>query len=108
MVGAIGAIERWINRGVYDMHVRLAPSDLAAAHGNAGLAVSSTRYFLSTNFGVLNTNGLDAGAWATRAKLALCVNLGRVSKAIWAIEEHLRPLKATRMFAPYVVVTARR
>lgn len=108
MVGAIGAIERWINRGVYDMHVRLAPSDLAAAHGNAGLAVTSSRYFLSTNFGVLNTNGLDAGAWATRAKLALCVNLGRVSKAIWAIEEHLRPLKATRMFAPYVVVTARR
>jgi len=108
MVGAIGLIERCINRRVYDLHVRLTPRDLAKAHADAGLTVHAAHYFLSTNFGVLNTNGLDERSRMTRAKLALCVNLGRVSKGIWTIEELVRPLKPTRIFAPYLVVTARR
>jgi 2-polyprenyl-3-methyl-5-hydroxy-6-metoxy-1,4-benzoquinol methylase len=108
MIGAVGAIERCINRPVYDLHVGLAPQDLAAAHASAGMTVTGAGYFLSTNFGVLNTNGLDPEARATRAKRALCVNLGRVSKAVWALEARSRPLRATRLFAPYVVVTARR
>lgn len=108
MVGATGAIERWINRPVYDMHMRLTPGDLARAHAAAGMTVTAAHYFLSTNFGVLNTNGLEPQAPATRAKLALCVNLGRLSKAIWSVEERVGPLRATRIFAPYVLVTARR
>jgi 2-polyprenyl-3-methyl-5-hydroxy-6-metoxy-1,4-benzoquinol methylase len=108
MVGAIGTIEHWINHPVYDLHVRLTPRALACAHTSAGMTVTAAHYFLSTNFGVLNVNGLDPEACATRAKRALCVNLGRVSKGVWALEERLRPLKATRTFAPYVVVTARR
>lgn len=108
MIGATGVIERWINRPVYDMHVRLTPRDLATAHAVAGMTVAAAQYFLSTNFGVLNTNGLDPEALSTRAKLALCVNLGRLSKAVWSVEERVRPLKATRLFAPYVFVTARR
>lgn len=96
-----------INRPVYDIHVPLGPAELAAAHAEAGLTVTSARYFLSTNFGVLNTNGLDPRVLATRAKLAFCVNLGRMSKAVWIFEERVRPLRATRTFAPYVVVTAR-
>jgi len=108
MVGAIGTIERWINRPVYDLHVPLAPRELAGAHADAGMTVTAAQYFLSTHFGVLNTNGLDPQARATRAKLSLCVNLGRLSKAVWSVEARVRPLKATRMFAPYVVVTAHR
>jgi len=79
-----------------------------------GFSLHSTRKTLEgkqhpdRDFGVLNTNGLDPPARATRAKFALCVNLGRVLKAIWVLEERVRPVKPTRMFAQYVVVIARR
>jgi SAM-dependent methyltransferase len=105
MTGLIGLIEKAINPDVYGIHVRLGPRALAAAHEAAGLAVRRSEFLLSTNFGVLNVSDLEAGTY-TRVKAALCANLSRLSKLVWAIEERLKPLPATRAFAPYVVCVA--
>jgi cyclopropane fatty-acyl-phospholipid synthase-like methyltransferase len=105
MTGAIGAIERLINPAVYDLHVPLSPKMLVDAHEAAGLAVSDARFFLSTNFGVLNVNGLDA-TLATRVKAAVCANLSRLSKAVWRLEDRRGPLRATRLLSPYVICVA--
>lgn len=106
MTGAIGLIERVINPAVHAIHVPLSARTLAEAHEAAGLAVIDARFFLSTNFGVLNVNGLERGTRATRSKAALCAHLSRLSKAIWAIEQRTRPLPGTRFLSPYVVCVA--
>ncbi len=105
MVGVIGRIEEAINPDVYGIHVQLGPRALAAAHEAAGFSVRRSEFFLSTNFGVLNVSDLEAGT-TTRLKAALCANLSRLSKLVWAIEERWRPLPARRAFAPYVVCVA--
>jgi hypothetical protein len=108
MLGVVGAIERLINPAVYSMHVRLSPRALAAAHEQVGLAQVQARYFMSTNFGVANVNGLDEHARSTRAKAALLRNLSRLSKIVWAFEDGVRLLPPTQLLSPYVVCVARR
>jgi hypothetical protein len=42
---------------VYDVHVPLSASDLAAAHVSAGLEVIKCEYFLDVNWNVVNLEG---------------------------------------------------
>jgi len=107
MSGANGLLERLVNRRVYDMHVRLDPCRLAQLHASAGLEVVYSSYFMSTNFAVLNLNGLPEDALATRFKAAFLRGLIVVSKGIWVIEM-ARSLPARKLFSPYVVCLARK
>jgi 2-polyprenyl-3-methyl-5-hydroxy-6-metoxy-1,4-benzoquinol methylase len=109
MVGAVGLLQKWLSRSVYERHVPLDVAALRRAHELNGLCVDSCRYFLSTAFSVANVHDLDASLWSTKAKTFLRANLGRVSKAVWALEMagHLE-LPAIRLLAPYLVCVARK
>jgi len=100
LTGLIGFVEKRINRKVYDLHVPLGVKELADAH--AGLHVGWADYFLATNFGVLNLNGVDNAPGRER----LIRGLSRLSKLVWAVERRTRPLPATRAFSPYVACVA--
>ena len=77
MTGLVGVLQRRMNPAVFGIHVALRPEDLLAAHTAAGLEQVTCRHFLSTNFGVVNLNGLEQGSHATRAKGTLRTGLTR-------------------------------
>jgi 2-polyprenyl-3-methyl-5-hydroxy-6-metoxy-1,4-benzoquinol methylase len=105
--GANGLVQRLVNPRVLDMHVPLTPGDLQQAQRSAGLTEVHAGYLIPSNFGVLNLNGLDMRARSTRAKAVLVRNLSRVSRAVWKVDR-IRRLPATRVFAGYIVATARK
>lgn len=106
MRGLGGFVQHMANREVFDIHIALSPQELQAAHEHAGFHVRSSEHFLSTNFGVLNLNGLRLSAPSTRMKAWAFTQLVRVSKAIWALEARAGPLPTTRLFSPYIVCVA--
>ncbi len=102
MRGMTGLAQKLLNRGVYDIHVPLGPSDLRSAHEAAGLHVLESEYFLSSNFGVVNLgemNRSSLGWWVKKIILAL---LARVSMGSWLIERMFGEFRARQVFSPYV------
>ena len=90
--GSIGTVERLLNGRVYRAHVPLTTDELRMTHEDAGLTVTFCRYFLSTNFGVLNLSGLASGPGLS-LKAAFVRNLVRFSKIAWEIEVRAPRLK---------------
>ena len=105
LCGAIGLVQRLVNPRVYDLHVALTPGALASAHARAGLDHVRCGYFLTTNFGVNNVNGLDPAKPSTRAKSVLLRGLVALSQTVWLVERHAA-LPATKALSPYVVCVA--
>lgn len=102
MRGTTGFVQKILNRGIYDIHVPLTPSQVRIAHEAAGLRVMESAYFLSNNYGVVNLgdpNRKSLGWWTKKIVLAL---LARVSMAVWLIERKLGKLPATQALSPYV------
>jgi len=102
MHGLTGLAQKLLNRGIYDIHVPLGPSDVRSAHEAAGLNVLESEYFLSTNFGVVNLGEKcrsSLGWWAKKIILAILV---RVSMATWLIERNFGKFRARQVFSPYV------
>lgn len=102
MRGTTGFVQKILNRGIYDIHVPLTPSQVRSAHEAAGLSGIEADYFLSNNYGVVNIgdpNRRSPGWWAKKIVLAL---LARVSMVVWLIESKLGKLPATHAFSPYV------
>jgi hypothetical protein len=107
MTGSVGLVQRVVNPAVFAIHVPLTATALAEAHHNAGLQVESSGYLISTNFGVINLHGLPDSP-RTRRIAAVLLQLTRLSKLAWMIEDRWRPLPATRTLAPYAACCARR
>lgn len=107
MIGAAGALQRLLNPAVFEIHRPMGPRGLAAAHDRAGLAVESSGYLLSNNFGVVNLQGLPEGGRRRRLEFLL-LQLTRLTKLVWLIEDRLGALPATRALAGFVAVTATR
>jgi SAM-dependent methyltransferase len=105
--GSIGRLTRLFNPAVFAIHVPLTAAALAVAHRTAGLQVESSEYLLSTNFGVVNLHGLPESP-RTRRLAAVLLQLTRVSKLVWMIEDRFGSLPASRAFAPYAACVARR
>jgi SAM-dependent methyltransferase len=105
MVGTVGALQRALDRKVFDIHVPLDAEALLTAHKMAGLSTLSSVYFLSTNFYVVNiANRRRTAVYPlVRAVYALC---GRMSMMVWWLERHLGELRRTRAFSPYVICVA--
>lgn len=102
MRGTTGFVQMVLNRGIYDIHVPLTPSEVRIAHEAAGLDVMECDYFLSNNYGVVNLgdpNRRSPGWWARKIVLAI---LARVSMAVWLVESKLGRLPASLAFSPYV------
>src|SRR5262249_30654761 len=85
MVGAIGFVQKLVNRPVFDIHVPLSHEDLMAAHAAAGLNIRASGYFLPTHFGVNNLSGLPRSAGWFLKKMILSGLIG-VSVSVWALE----------------------
>jgi 2-polyprenyl-3-methyl-5-hydroxy-6-metoxy-1,4-benzoquinol methylase len=107
MTGSVGLVQRVVNPAVFAIHLPLTATALAQAHRNAGLQVESSGYLLSTNFGVINLHGLPDSP-RTRRIAAVVLQLTRLSKLAWMIEDRWRALPGTRAFAPYAACCARR
>jgi cyclopropane fatty-acyl-phospholipid synthase-like methyltransferase len=106
MTWLVGALQKLLDRSVYDVHVPLSASVLKRAHEQCGLQVQCCGYFLSTGFGVLNVDKLPLTNISSRLKQALASNLSRISKGIALIEDHSVRLPATRVLSPYIVCVA--
>lgn len=106
--GAVGWLQRTINRPVFDLHVVLDREALAAAHRDAGLAVEHCDYLVSTHFAVTNLNGVPTGTPGFWARRFLRTAFIGASAAVWLWEERVRPVRPGRALSPYVVCVARR
>ena len=108
MRGTIGFVQKILNRGIYDIHVPLTPSQVQSAHEAAGLCAIEADYFLSSNYGVVNLgdpNRRNPGWWAKKIALAI---LARMSMAVWLTERMLGKLPVSQAFSPYVNCIAMR
>lgn len=108
MVGAIGTLQRRLNRPVYDVHQPLDPEALRAAHLGAGLEVARCDYFLSTNFGVVSLRDAPGGRIRRGVKKLVAAGLGRLSMLRWVAEEYGLPVRVGRRWSPYINCVARR
>jgi hypothetical protein len=73
MRGMLGWLQKRIDRQIFDGHVALDPTQLAAAHRDAGLIECEGFYYLVLNLGVLNS---------ARASVALLLTRSGSSKSI--------------------------
>jgi 2-polyprenyl-3-methyl-5-hydroxy-6-metoxy-1,4-benzoquinol methylase len=102
-IGWMGAVQRRLDRRVFDMHVLLDEPALRAAHVMAGLDVIDRGYFLSTNFGVLNHSTFAPGSTAARVRAAVRAAFVGVSACAWLVEHTVGlDLPATRALSPYI------
>jgi SAM-dependent methyltransferase len=102
-IGYMGAVQRRLDRQLFDMHVPLDEPALRAAHVKAGLDVIDSGYFMSTNFGVLNHSTFAPGSTAARIRAAVRAAFVGVSACAWLVEHTLElDLPATRALSPYI------
>ncbi len=108
-VGAMGAVQKRLDRAFFDMHVPLDEPALRAAHERAGLAVLDSRYFMATNFGVLNHSTFATGSTAARVRAAIRQGFVAASAGVWLGEAMLgRDWPTSRALSPYAVCVAER
>jgi 2-polyprenyl-3-methyl-5-hydroxy-6-metoxy-1,4-benzoquinol methylase len=108
LAGAIGLVQRLVNRPVYDMHVPIDRDQLAAAHRAAGLDVVRSEYVLPANFGVNNLNDVRSGTPSWLLKRGVLAVLVRVSMATWWLERRGIRIPRSRLFSPYAFCLATR
>ena len=100
--GAMGLVQRALDRATYDIHVPLSAVNVRQAHENAGLHVIECDYFLSTNFGVLNVNAIRPYSMEWLIKRLITNALTGVSVVAWWIERLVGNLPTGQTFSPYV------
>ena len=98
LTGLTGFLQKHLNRALYEKHVPLGAGELAAAHRAADLSVLASGYLISSNFGILNLEGLSVRSPTWLAKRVLLAALGRLSVLGWMAERHLPVI---RVFAAY-------
>ncbi len=102
MTGLVGLFQKKLNRPIYDKHVPLDINMLRKAHHMTGLTSLACDYFLSTNFGVINMDGLDSNQIA-RIKKLFSRSLSFVSMAVWQIEGVIGSLPSSKWLSPYII-----
>lgn len=102
MVGWIGAIEKMVNRPVYDIHQPIDSNILKESHQQAGLEVLRCDYFMSTNFGVCNLIGIPVNTFSWFLKKILLGLLTRISRLVWFFEDKLGAFCLSRAASPYI------
>lgn len=106
MSGLAGALQKILNKPVFDKHVALDLPSLREAHEAAGLRVLDCRYFLSIEPGVCNLNGIPEDSMEWKLKHAILGLLTGLSGVVWLTEEHGLRIKPNRLTSPYVVCAA--
>lgn len=103
MRGAVGWLQRWADRGVYDIHVPLDAAAFADAHRGARLKVLSCDYVMPFNLTVVAIkDGRSPASAATLRRL-----FAWASKGMWILERSgIRLLPPNGVTSPYIVCTA--
>ncbi len=105
MVGWLGALQKQLNRSIYEQHVPLSPALLADAHADAGLEVFESRYVSTADFYVGIEGGTEVAPLAARVAFKTMRSL---SKVLWLAENLSCPVPSTARLSPYVGCVARR
>jgi hypothetical protein len=63
---------------------------------------------MSTNFGIVNLNGLPRNSVSYLSKRVLLSLLTRFSHAVWIAEDLVRPVPPNRFSSPYITCIARK
>jgi hypothetical protein len=108
MVGLIGLAQKCLNRPVFDIHVQVDKEALKGAHERSGLNVIECNYFLVTNFGICNLNGVPSKSVSWFFKKAVLVLLTRLSMMLWFVEERIGLFKPGRLTATYINCLSRK
>ena len=108
MVGMVGYTQKIINRPIFDMHVPIDKETLLSAHEKASLKVLDCNYFMSTNFGICNLNGIPVGKPVWYIKKIIIAMLARLSMVAWLLELKVGKFKATELISPYINCLARK
>jgi 2-polyprenyl-3-methyl-5-hydroxy-6-metoxy-1,4-benzoquinol methylase len=105
MRGLVGALQRTLDRKVFDIHVPLDSGALASAHKQAGLSVISCEYLISTNFYVVNVANRRHSLIYPGLRLIYGL-LGRLSMTVWMLERLIGELPSSSALSPYVICVA--
>ena len=105
MSGAVGWLQRILDRAVYDIHVPLSAKRLAEANSAAGLEIVQCDYVMSTNFWVAN---IGTSARFRFPKRVLHKLFTIFTSVVWKLERVFGPMPKSRLLSPYVVCVARK
>lgn len=108
MVGSIGAIQKTVNKPVYDIHQLINPATLREAHELAGLEVLECNYFMFSNFGIINLISISKNTLSWFLKKIFLGLLSRASMLIWLIEERIGEISPNKFTSPYINCIARK
>ena len=106
LVGWLGALQKRLNRSIYELHVPLSPASLAQAHAEAGLEVLEARYVSTMDFYVAIEGG-KTGESLFGARVALKA-MRFLSKVLWLAENLSCTVPSTPRLSLYVGCVARR
>jgi 2-polyprenyl-3-methyl-5-hydroxy-6-metoxy-1,4-benzoquinol methylase len=106
MAGLVGALQRIINKPVFDIHKLIDPVALRDAHAGARLEVTKCDYFISTNFGVANLEGVSTKTIKGFFKRLVLGAMVRLSMLVWWIESKFYLVKPIKHTSPYIVCVA--
>lgn len=102
MAGLLGFVQKHINRPVFEIHNPLTNEQFISANEIEGYEIVECDYFMSTNFGVVNLNGIRKGTLKWLVKRIILVFFVRFSMLIWLIEEKIGMFPVSRLFSPYI------
>jgi len=108
LAGAMGWLQKSMNRPVYDKHKVIDREQLTQAHRDAGLEVRRCEYFLPANFGVINLHDAPVGPVRALTQRVLVAGLARFAWMTWTIQRRTGWDFATKLWSPYVVASAHR
>ena len=104
LVGAAGAIQKMINRPVFDLHVPLSQNALEEAHRSSHLEAVSCAYFLFASLSIINIENLRSTPFY-RAAVRL---RSLVNKTLWVADRSIPLLKPNHWTSPYIVCSGRK
>jgi 2-polyprenyl-3-methyl-5-hydroxy-6-metoxy-1,4-benzoquinol methylase len=107
LAGLFGALQKRLDRAVYDLHVPLTATQLAAATTAAGLELISCEYFLFANSGILTIDPRIVGIGLPAKRLLVKV-MHAFTFASWWLDGSEGRLPPNRLTSPYVVCLSRK
>ena len=102
MKGIVGTIQKLVNRPVYNIHVPLNQDDLHISHISSGLKPVETIYFINSNFGVCNLQGIQKSLKWVIKKVLIGI-LSRISMFLWKVDKWVKP---SEKLSPYIICVA--
>lgn len=102
--GLPGALQKKLDRKIYDIHIPFDAQGLAAVHAKAGLQVSSCEYLMPISLEVLNIDSWPKGLpyWFTIR------THGVISRMVWLVDGFVPILKPNQWSSPYIVCVSRK